>query len=103
MGVPLEGPAAVQIWGIADGPSAASPAAAPAAGGSAGDTDGASARDTAGGAAACMELGLAHEGGLVWDLKWRPGGSGGGGGSSGGSGGGCLDGTQLPGYARRRT
>lgn len=96
MGAPVEGPAAVQIWGLAHGPSPASPATAPAADGAAGGDDAVSAHDAAGGAAACMELGLAHCGGLVWDLKWRPGG-GSGGKSGGGGGSGGHDAAQLPG------
>lgn len=61
----MKGPAIVQIWGIGhdlsptEGASvtASEPITSPSVSSS----------------PARMHLGIVHEGGLVWDLKWRPG------------------------------
>ena len=66
MGTPVAGPAVVQLWCVTT--EAVSPS---------GDVKAKSAtqQGTAqrGSAPAAMELGICHDGGVVWDLKWRPG------------------------------
>ena len=55
MGKPCHGPGIMQIWGIGHQSSATATCSDPA------------------NAPATMALGICHDGGVVWDLKWWPG------------------------------